>query len=76
MQRALNSNTPLEDFVAGTRDHLRQLRISQKLYGREKEVDILTKNFRLICEGAPSASTLVLIHGSSGVCLIFSAFLL
>lgn len=33
-----------------THDLLRQLRISPKLYGREKEVEILVSNFRLMCE--------------------------
>lgn len=76
MQKSLASNEPLEGFVAGTRDLLRQLRISQKLYGREKEVEILTHNFKLICEGSPGASTLVLIHGGSGVCITLLLLLL
>lgn len=70
VQKSLSSDEPLEGFVAGTRDLLRQLRISQKLYGREEQVEILTNNFKLICERSPDASTLVLIHGGSGVCFI------
>lgn len=72
VQKSIKTNTPLKGFVAGARDLLRQLRIPQKLYGREKEVETLTNNFRLICEKSPDASTLVIVHGNSGVCQYLS----
>lgn len=67
IKKSITTNTPLVEFVAGSQDLLRQLRISHKLYGREKEVEVLTDNFHQICARSPDASTLVLIHGGSGV---------
>ena len=65
--RARKQEVPLVDFVAGVHDQLRKLHVSQKLYGRDEEVKRLTHNFELACEGSPHASTLVLVHGYSGV---------
>ena len=70
VERARKKEAPLVDFVAGAHDQLRKLHVSQKLYGREEEVRQLTHNFELVCEGSPIMSTLVLVHGYSGVIIL------
>ena len=67
VQRAGGQEAPMVDFVAGKHDQLCKLHVSQKLYGREEEVRRLTNNFELVCDASPMASTLVLVHGYSGV---------
>ena len=67
VQRAMRQEVPMVDFVAGAHDQLYKLHVSQKLYGREEQVRRLGHNFELVCEGSPVSSTLVLVHGYSGV---------
>ena len=67
VRRALRQEVPIADFVAGAHDQLYKLHVSQKLYGREEQVRRLGHNFELVCEGSAMSSTLVLVHGYSGV---------
>ncbi|KAJ3045239.1 hypothetical protein HDV00_011111 [Rhizophlyctis rosea] len=62
----LIQGNPIERFVVGRWDHKSQLIVSQKLYGREKEVKILLDKFKR-CKGNGTQAELVLIAGFSGV---------
>lgn len=51
-------------FTLGEKDFSDELRIPQKLYGRERELEILTSTFARACDGG---AELLLISGHSGV---------
>lgn len=51
-------------FPLGEKDFSDELRIPQKLYGREKEIEVLGATFARVCDGSPE---LLLISGHSGV---------
>lgn len=62
--RASRESSRVEDFALRERDHDGRLRIPEKLYGRDKEVQTLLSAF----EGAAKArSRLLLVTGYSGV---------
>ncbi|AUX47541.1 protein kinase [Sorangium cellulosum] len=68
----LEGRAPASGFVPGRQDRPSRLQISQKLYGRQEEVDALRRAFRDISgsgpEGAPGGSSeLVLVAGYSGI---------
>ncbi|MFB2979006.1 AAA family ATPase [Microseira sp. BLCC-F43] len=54
----------ITDFIPGRLDILSQLLIPQKLYGREKQVNLLLSAFNRAAEGA---SELMLVSGYSGI---------
>lgn len=54
----------IPEFEPGLTDIASKLHISQKLYGREKEIKELSKHFKLACEGK---KVLMTIGGFSGV---------
>ncbi|MFD2368812.1 AAA family ATPase [Brevibacillus sp. GCM10020057] len=51
-------------FPLGTQDRTDQLHISEKLYGREPELALLSESFEQICDGA---TRLVMLSGNAGV---------
>ena len=59
----LENNGMIPDFEPGTTDIASQLTISQKLYGREKELEILISCFDAACQGQ---KILLSIGGYSG----------
>ncbi|WP_437599377.1 AAA family ATPase [Sorangium sp. So ce590] len=68
----LEHGTPALDFVPGRKDRPTRLQVSQRLYGRQEEVDTLLSAFGSISSGGPGAaeggqSELVLVAGYSGV---------
>ncbi|WP_437306227.1 AAA family ATPase [Sorangium sp. So ce388] len=68
----LEGNAPAVDFVPGQKDRPDKLQVSQKLYGRQEEVDALMAAFRGVSASGPDAaqvgrSELVLVAGYSGV---------
>ncbi|NES05718.1 MAG: AAA family ATPase [Okeania sp. SIO2F4] len=54
-------------FELGTKDRINSLIISEKLYGREKEVDKLLTAFDRVAEGEKSQTELMLVGGFSGI---------
>ncbi|WP_437724097.1 AAA family ATPase [Sorangium sp. So ce861] len=62
----LEHDAPALDFVPGRKDKPTRLQVSQRLYGRQEEVDALLSAFRSI-SGAGGPSELVLVAGYSGV---------
>ncbi|AUX39127.1 protein kinase [Sorangium cellulosum] len=70
--KIIQTGEPSSDFVPGRQDRPTRLQISQRLYGREDEVDTLMEAFRSVSEpgagGARSGqSELVLVAGYSGI---------
>ncbi|WP_437646722.1 AAA family ATPase [Sorangium sp. So ce362] len=68
----LEHGAPALDFVPGRKDRPTRLQVSQRLYGRQEEVDTLLSAFGSISSGGPGAaeggqSELVLVAGYSGV---------
>ncbi|WP_437967223.1 AAA family ATPase [Sorangium sp. So ce260] len=68
----LEHDAPALDFVPGRKDRPTRLQISQRLYGRQEEVDALLSAFRSISGAGTGAaqggqSELVLVAGYSGV---------
>ena len=62
--RRAKQNGAIESFAIGTRDVSGRFQIPQKLYGRERELDVLMRNFHGMADGA---SRLLLIGGFSGI---------
>lgn len=60
----LVSTGSIEDFIPGERDRSGEFMISQKLYGREKEVAILMNAFDRVSQGT---TEMMLVSGYSGV---------
>ncbi len=54
----------ITDFTLGSRDISDRLKISQKLYGREKELEVLFGAYRRVCAGNRE---MLLISGSAGI---------
>ncbi|MED1952057.1 AAA family ATPase [Brevibacillus centrosporus] len=54
----------ISDFPLGMQDRADKLHISEKLYGREPELALLTESFEQISSGA---TRLVMLNGSAGV---------
>ncbi|WP_437677166.1 AAA family ATPase [Sorangium sp. So ce131] len=70
--RIIQTGEPSSDFVPGRHDRPTRLQVSQRLYGREDEVDTLMEAFRNVSEPAAGAaragqSELVLVAGYSGI---------
>ncbi|MGK7895949.1 MAG: AAA family ATPase, partial [Xenococcus sp. (in: cyanobacteria)] len=69
----LKNQGKIKSFSLAQRDHPHQLLISQKLYGREKEVSILLQAFNQVAqklevtETSPCQSQIVLVSGYSGI---------
>ncbi|KYF74712.1 protein kinase [Sorangium cellulosum] len=66
----LESGAPALDFEPGRKDRPTRLQVSQKLYGRQEEVDTLMAAFRSISAAGAAGdgrSELVLVAGYSGV---------
>ncbi|KYF80781.1 protein kinase [Sorangium cellulosum] len=68
----LEGDAPTLDFVPGQKDKPTRLQVSQRLYGRQEEVDALMATFRSVSRPAAGAapggqSELVLLTGYSGV---------
>ncbi|XYH97522.1 AAA family ATPase [Sorangium sp. So ce1128] len=68
----LEGDAPALDFVPGQKDKPTRLQVSQRLYGRQEEVDTLMAAFRNVSRPAAGAapggqSELVLLAGYSGV---------
>lgn len=61
---AVREGAPLAPFALGTRDVSPRLQVSQRLYGREREVERLLGAFG---RAAQAQAELVLVEGSSGV---------
>ncbi len=62
--RQLSENGKIEDLTAGRHDINERFNISQKLYGRESDVETLLRGFERACKGNPS---ILLVSGYSGV---------
>ncbi len=60
----LKNTGKITEFLPGESDHISQLNIPQKLYGREKEVETLLAAFDSISQGE---SQLLLVAGYSGI---------
>lgn len=62
--KALKEKIPIKDFIPGQRDVSERFTISQKLFGREKEISQLFKSFEQICEGQMELMT---VRGLPGI---------
>ncbi|MGD1805253.1 ATP-binding sensor histidine kinase [Dapis sp. BLCC M126] len=60
-------NRSIKLFELGTKDRRNSLIISEKLYGREKEVDELLTAFDRVAEREKSQTELILVGGFSGI---------
>lgn len=60
----LESTGEIKDFIPGKRDRASQLSIPQKLYGREREVEMLMDAFVRVSRGA---TEMMLVTGYSGI---------
>jgi len=60
----LCSRGVIEDFPIALEDIPDRFQIPQKLYGREKEIDILAEVFKLVCS---EKSAMIMVSGYSGV---------
>ncbi|WP_202225222.1 AAA family ATPase [Okeania sp. KiyG1] len=60
----LETGGKIEDFVLGKGDEGNQLIISQKLYGREQEVQVLLDSFYRVIQGT---TAITLVSGYSGI---------
>ncbi|SMF17223.1 AAA family ATPase [Pseudobacteriovorax antillogorgiicola] len=54
----------ISDFSIGTKDISSKFTISQKLYGRDKEIETLLKGYDRVCNGF---SAVILVAGHSGI---------
>eukprot|EP00026_Physarum_polycephalum_P000093 Phypoly_transcript_00093.p1 GENE.Phypoly_transcript_00093~~Phypoly_transcript_00093.p1 ORF type:complete len:2228 (+),score=422.82 Phypoly_transcript_00093:105-6788(+) len=66
IQERLKTNEKLDGYVVGGHDQPRHFQISQKLYGRDEQTEILTANFDRVSSGEIPIM-LMLVHGYSGV---------
>lgn len=64
IKTSCEKGTSLEDFIAGSVDTVMRFHVSEKIVGREKEIDVIFKAYQKIVYGR---SRLVLVAGSSGV---------
>lgn len=64
VQEQLRSTANIYDFPIGQKDISEQFRISQNLYGREKEMEVLMKVFGEVSKGSKE---IVLVAGYAGV---------
>ena len=62
--RNMEDSGNISDFKIGQKDFSGKFQIPEKLYGREKEVNVLLNAFDRVCEGGKE---LVLVSGYSGV---------
>lgn len=60
----LTKNQSIEIFNIGERDYSEKFQPSQKIYGRQAEIDILLNTFEKVCHGK---SEMILVTGYSGV---------
>ena len=60
----LTQPSALKDFVPGQQDRTDRFRLSQQLFGRERELGLIDVNLREVCQGA---ARLVLLAGEPGV---------
>lgn len=63
-QEAYETDAPTAELVMGERDRARELRLPQKLYGRERELERLTERFEAVSSGS---CELLLLSGYSGI---------
>ena len=65
----IRGEVPAGDFIPGREDVPSQLQVSQKLYGRAREVSLLIDAFERVSgrHGAPGCSEMILIAGYSGI---------
>ena len=72
-QMQLQANGVIEEIVPGENDIYERFQISQKLYGREREIETLLAAFERVAKGevkSPSLSIapeMILVAGSSGI---------
>lgn len=64
-QKSLLNNSPLDNFFIGEKDIPERFELPEKLYGREKEIDILLKGFDEVVENG--TSKILMISGESGI---------
>ena len=67
VENNIGSNNPDAYFEIGKQDFSKNLVISEKLYGREKELDKLTNYYAHIEESYEKKSELVVVRGVSGI---------
>jgi len=63
----LEAKGRIENFELASQDIYKHFQISQKLYGREKEIEILLRKFNSICDRENKTGSIVLISGYSGI---------
>jgi histidine kinase len=63
-QTEFNLNGSIEPFILGSKDYTERFKIPQRLYGRDKEIDLLLNSFDSINE---NSKALVLVSGFSGI---------
>ncbi len=63
-QEQLNTAGTIASFELGRHDFSDRLQISQKLYGRQAQIEILLKSFDSVCDGK---TELLLVSGYSGI---------
>lgn len=64
IKSCFEKNSPPENFVPGLEDSVTRFQVSEKIIGREKEIEIIFKAYQKIVYGK---SRLVLVAGGSGV---------
>ena len=62
--KSLEEHGDIQDFVIGETDYADRFRFPQKLYGREKESEALTRAFKRANQGR---SEMILVNGYSGI---------
>jgi predicted ATPase/transcriptional regulator with GAF, ATPase, and Fis domain len=65
--REWSARRRIEPFALGGRDVPDRFLVSQKLYGREREVAQLLRAFDLVCESGAAAGSMLLVAGYSGI---------
>jgi predicted ATPase/signal transduction histidine kinase/CheY-like chemotaxis protein/tRNA A-37 threonylcarbamoyl transferase component Bud32 len=63
----LETTGTISDFPLGTEDICDRFQIPQKLYGREKEVEILLSAFEAVADNLQSKTQMMLVTGSAGI---------
>lgn len=63
----------MDDYVVGCNDQVLKFHISQKLYGRSEQEQLLVQNYNAVSVGSVPIM-LMLVHGYSGVILLLCLF--
>ncbi|MEL6928994.1 MAG: AAA family ATPase [Cyanobacteria bacterium J06600_6] len=66
-RRQWQVHNSIAEFPLGSRDISPNFKIHQKLYGRQKEVNILLDAFETVATGKPNATKIMLVSGFSGI---------